>query len=56
MEKMDGLGWTADFAFIRHAVRVGTRVNNPVVLERLPGILPPRGRRSRRPWFPSCAR
>jgi len=41
MEKIDRLGWTAGFAFRSYGVRVGVRVNNADLLERLRTHLPP---------------
>jgi len=41
MEKIDRLGWTAGFAFRSYGVRVGVRVNDADVLERLRSHLPP---------------
>jgi len=41
MEKIDRLGWTAGFAFRSYGVRVGVRVTDAGVLERLRSHLPP---------------
>src|SRR6266498_286213 len=49
MDKIDRLGWAAGISFISYGVRVGVRVNNPDILDRLtdrfpPGWKPSRGR------------
>ncbi|MGH8067683.1 MAG: hypothetical protein ACRERE_21135 [Candidatus Entotheonellia bacterium] len=41
MEKLDRLGWAAGFAIRAYGVRVGIRMNDPSVLERLEAHLPP---------------
>src|SRR6188474_96725 len=41
MAKLDRLGWAAGIGFMSHGLRVGIRVNNPAVLERIPEHLPP---------------
>ena len=41
MEKLDRLGWAAGLCFVSYGRRVGIRVNDPKVLEHLPGVLPP---------------
>src|ERR1700687_6003734 len=41
MEKIDRLGWAAGISFTAFGVRAGVRVNDPAVLERLLGYLPP---------------
>ncbi len=41
MEKLDRLGWAAGTCFVSYGRRIGIRVNDPEVLEHLPGFLPP---------------
>jgi hypothetical protein len=41
MQKIDRLGWAAGIAFVSHGARLGIRVNDPAILERLPEHLPP---------------
>ena len=41
MQKIDRLGWAAGISFISYGVRVGIRVNNPDLIDRLPKHLPP---------------
>ncbi len=41
MEKIDRLGWTAGLSFTSYGVRVGVRVNNSEVLDRILEHLPP---------------
>jgi hypothetical protein len=41
MEQIDRLGWAAGLAFVSHGARIGIRVNERAVLERLPALLPP---------------
>jgi len=41
MEKIDRLGWAGGMRFVSFGRRVGIRVNDPEVLEHLPGFLPP---------------
>lgn len=41
MAKIDRLGWAAGMCFVAYGRRIGIRVNNPEVLERLPDRLPP---------------
>jgi hypothetical protein len=48
MEKLDRLGWAAGFSFVSHGVRIGIRVNDPRVLERVADHLPPG-------WKPSAS-
>jgi hypothetical protein len=48
MEKLDRLGWAAGLAIVSHGVRIGIRVNDPGVLERVAEHLPPR-------WMPSAS-
>lgn len=40
MAKLDRLGWAAGLAFVSHGVRIGIRVNDPAVLDRLTTCLP----------------
>ncbi len=40
-ERLDRLGWNAGLAFVSYGVRLGIRVNDPSVLDRLPALLPP---------------
>jgi hypothetical protein len=49
MEKLDRLGWAAGFSFVSHGVRIGIRVNDPGVLERVADYLPPRWKLSPSP-------
>jgi hypothetical protein len=48
MEKLDRLGWAAGFSFVSYGVRIGIRVNDPGVLERVVAHLPPR-------WEPAAS-
>lgn len=41
MAKLDRLGWAEGFAFDCHGARLGFRVNDPAVLERVCAYLPP---------------
>jgi hypothetical protein len=41
MEKLDRLGWADGIAFSCHGARIGIRVNDSSVLQRLSGYLPP---------------
>ena len=41
MQKIDRLGWAAGTCFVSFGVRLGLRVNEPEVLERIPQFLPP---------------
>lgn len=41
MEKIDRLGWAAGISLTSYGVRIGIRVNDPKVLDRLPDYLPP---------------
>ncbi len=41
MAKLDRLGWAAGISFITYGVRIGVRVNDPSVLERVLHHLPP---------------
>lgn len=41
MDKIDRLGWAAGLSFISYGVRVGVRVNNREILERLVDRFPP---------------
>jgi hypothetical protein len=49
MEKLDRLGWVAGLAFVSHGVRIGIRVNDPGVLERVATHLPPQWKASPTP-------
>jgi hypothetical protein len=49
MEKLDRLGWAAGFSFVSHGVRIGIRVNDPGILERVGAYLPPRSKFSSSP-------
>jgi len=40
-ERLDRLGWAAGLAFVSHGTRLGVRVNDPDVLGRVAGLLPP---------------
>src|SRR5574341_1119997 len=40
MEKIDRLGWATGMAFVAYGVRIGIRVNDPGMLDRLPGLFP----------------
>ena len=40
-KRLDRLGWNAGLAFESHGARIGIRVNDPAVLERMTGLLPP---------------
>ena len=41
MDKIDRLGWAAGISFVSYGLRIGIRVSNPEVLNRLPDVLPP---------------
>src|SRR5439155_16548669 len=41
MQKIDRLGWADGICFTSYGLRIGIRVNEPEVLERLPDHLPP---------------
>lgn len=41
MPEIDRLGWTAGISFVCHGARIGIRVNDPAVLDRLAPYLPP---------------
>jgi hypothetical protein len=41
MDDLDRLGWAAGFSFRAHGARIGVRVNDPALLERLRSLLPP---------------
>ena len=41
MAKLDRLGWAAGISFESYGARIGVRVNDPAVLERLADRLPP---------------
>lgn len=41
MGELDRLGWAAGLAFVSHGVRLGIRVNDAAVMDRLPAFLPP---------------
>jgi hypothetical protein len=41
MEKLDRLGWTAGISFLSYGLRVGVRVNEPHMLDRLKHSFPP---------------
>jgi len=41
MEKLDRLGWAAGIAFTAYGLRIGVRVNDPAVLDRVVDVLPP---------------
>ena len=47
MEKLDRLGWAGGMCFRSYGLRIGVRVSDLDVLERLPGCLPPE-------WEPSA--
>jgi hypothetical protein len=49
MRKIDRLGWAAGFTFTSYGLRVGIRVTDPTVLDRVLPLLPPG-------WKPSPAR
>ena len=40
-ERLERLEWTAGLAFVSHGARIGIRVNDASVLERIPSLLPP---------------
>ncbi len=40
-ERLERLEWTAGLAFVSYGARIGIRVNDAAVLERLAGLLPP---------------
>jgi hypothetical protein len=46
MAKMDRLGWVAGFAFTAYGVRIGVRVNESQMLDRVAEHLPPEWKRS----------
>lgn len=41
MQKLERLGWADGIAFVCHGARIGIRVNDPAILERLRARLPP---------------
>src|SRR4051794_29840446 len=41
MEKIDRLGWAAGLSFVSHGARIGIRVSDISVLERVSARLPP---------------
>src|SRR5262249_30425794 len=41
MSKLDRVAWAGGIAFLTHGIRVGIRVDDPAVLDRLPPHLPP---------------
>src|SRR4051812_39632385 len=41
MAKLNRLGWAAGLSFRSYGLRLGIRVNQPEILEQLPGYLPP---------------
>ena len=49
MEKVDRLGWVAGTAFKAYGTRIGVRVNQPDVLERLEKVFPPGWKPTRSP-------
>ena len=49
MAKIDRLGWAAGISFLSHGARIGIRVNDPDVLERLLPYLPPDWKEARSP-------
>lgn len=49
METINRLGWAAGFSFAAYGVRIGIRVNNPDVLDRIHGLLPPGWKPARPP-------
>jgi hypothetical protein len=53
MEKLDRLGWTEGIAFTCHGARIGIRVHDPSVLERIPEYLPPGWKASSSPTVDS---
>lgn len=42
-ERLEKLEWAAGLAFVSHGARIGIRVNDAAVLERIAGLLPPGG-------------
>ncbi len=49
MRKIDRLGWAAGISFVSYGVRVGVRVSDPAVMDRVPELLPPGGKPARSP-------
>ena len=49
MEKIDRLGWAAGISFVSYGLRIGIRVSDPEVLNRLPDVLPPYWKSARSP-------
>jgi hypothetical protein len=49
MVDLDRLGWAAGLAFVSHGARVGIRVTDPAVLQRLEPYLPPGSKRAPSP-------
>ncbi len=49
MEKIDRLGWAAGLALNSYGVKIGVRVSEPEVLERIPALLPPGWKPARTP-------
>jgi hypothetical protein len=49
MQKLERLGWAEGMAFVCHGARIGIRVNDPIILERLRARLPPGWKTTRSP-------
>ena len=49
MEKIDRLGWAAGISFVSYGLRIGIRVSDPQVMDRLPDLLAPGWRPARWP-------
>src|SRR5258708_31139706 len=41
MQKIDRLGWADGICFVSYGVRIGVRVNEPELLDRVVPLLPP---------------
>ncbi len=49
MKKIDRLGWAAGIAFVSYGLRIGIRVSNPEIMDRIEGVLPPHAKPARGP-------
>ena len=41
MDKIDRLGWAAGINFISYGLRIGVRVNDPAIIDKVTEQLPP---------------
>ena len=49
MKKIDRLGWAAGITFVSYGLRIGIRVSNPEIMDRIEGVLPPHAKPARGP-------